>query len=181
LITETRGWILRHSPARSTGHPFKVCAARAAEAGIGGVGGAALTAASRQRRNIATRFPRDVVFDNFPGILSDFILPVSTECGQRCQRPAESNTASAAIAALSSHFCMPISTRVPPASGVTLIVNAADSPVRSRNVLDFRACTTVVDENVHSLHFIVLIKNITKLSDQFGDIGFHAGIISAVH
>jgi len=43
-------------------------------------------------------------------------------------------------------FLHPISTRVPPASGVIFIVNAAERPVRSRNVLDFRACTTVVKD-----------------------------------
>ena len=52
----------------------------------------------------------------------------------------------AATAALSNHFCDPISTRVPPPSGVILIVSAEESPVRSLNVLDLRAWKTLVFE-----------------------------------
>ena len=51
----------------------------------------------------------------------------------------QSAGATAATAALSNHFCIPISIRAPPVSGVNLIVSAVERPVRSRNVLDFRA------------------------------------------
>ena len=88
--------------------------------------------------------------------------------------------ATAAIAALSNHFCMPISTRVPPVSGVTLIVSAADSPVMSRNVLDFRL-QYGSRRYVHRLNFKIFVEQIAKLGHQFDYVGFDAWVVAALH
>ncbi|MFN2498541.1 MAG: hypothetical protein ABR557_05585 [Pyrinomonadaceae bacterium] len=86
------------------------------------------------------------------------------------------------MAALSNHVCIPISTRVPPFSGVILIVSAADNPVRSRNVLDLRACKTVVEDKfIVCLHFIVAVEKVAKLGGEPGNIGLNSRVLTTVH
>ena len=65
---------------------FQISAARRTEIRTRNIRRAARAAATRQWRNIAARFARDVIFDYLPRVFSKFVLPVSAECRQRKQR-----------------------------------------------------------------------------------------------
>ena len=69
----------------------------------------------------------------------------------------------AATAALSNHFCIPISTRVPPVSGVILIVSAEESPVRSLKRARLSCLDNTGVRNLKRLHFIFAVKKIAQL------------------
>src|SRR5829696_4020983 len=86
-ITEPGGKILLWHPAvRTAPSDFQVRAARRAEISARAVCRATRAAAARQRRHVAACFARDVFFDYLPRVFRDFVLPVSTECGECKQR-----------------------------------------------------------------------------------------------
>ena len=90
-------------------------------------------------------------------------------------------TPTAATAALSNHFCIPISTRVPPGSGVILIVRAEESPVRSRKRARFARLENAGGRYLKRLHFVFAVKNTAQFRAELGNVGFNTRIVSTVH
>ena len=86
-IAESRGDVfLRGAAGRTIAPDLQIRAARGTEIRAGAVRGAARAATTRQRRHVAARFARDVIFDYLPRVFRKFVLPVSAERRQRQQR-----------------------------------------------------------------------------------------------
>ena len=77
-------------------------------------------------------------------------------------------TPTAATAALSNHFCIPISTRVPPDSGVIFIVSAEESPVRSLKRTGLARLKNAGGRHLKRLHFILAVKKISQFRAELG-------------